>query len=44
MVTGEQQTGPVWLGTAGYIVVGTILFFIARAGRRRSDRKAQAGP
>ncbi|MGZ0066605.1 APC family permease [Microbacterium sp. Yaish 1] len=34
-----QQTGPVWLGTAGYIAVGTILFFIARAGRRRSDRK-----
>ncbi|SDQ52023.1 APC family permease [Microbacterium sp. cf332] len=35
-----QQTGPVWLGTAGYIVVGTVLFFIARAGRRRSERKA----
>ncbi|MDD7928216.1 APC family permease [Microbacterium thalli] len=33
-----QQTGPVWLATAGYIVVGTVLFFIARAGRRRSER------
>ncbi|MDF2561828.1 MAG: amino acid permease, partial [Microbacterium sp.] len=40
-----QQTGPVWLGTAGYIVVGTILFFIARAGRRRSSRSiAVSGP
>ncbi|WOF23225.1 APC family permease [Microbacterium betulae] len=30
-----QQTGAVWLGTAVYIVVGTVLFFIARFGRRR---------
>ncbi|GAA1739406.1 APC family permease [Microbacterium paludicola] len=34
-----QQTGAVWLGTAGYIVVGTILFFMARAGRKRGDQK-----
>lgn len=33
-----QQTGPVWLATAGYVVVGTVLFFIARAGRRRAER------
>ncbi|WP_345752847.1 APC family permease [Microbacterium rhizophilus] len=34
-----QQTGAVWLGTAGYVVVGTILFFIARAGRKRGDQR-----
>ncbi|MFS0865966.1 APC family permease [Microbacterium sp. 179-B 1A2 NHS] len=34
-----QQTGPVWLGTAGYVVVGSVLFFIARYGRKRGDQK-----
>lgn len=34
-----QQEGPVWIGTAVYIVVGSILFFFARAGRKRGDRK-----
>lgn len=35
-----QQTGVVWLGTAGYIAVGIVLFFVARFGRRRGERKA----
>ncbi|GAA4773579.1 APC family permease [Microbacterium gilvum] len=30
-----QQTGVVWLGTAAYVVIGTVLFFIARFGRRK---------
>ncbi|CAL4861214.1 APC family permease [Microbacterium sp. MM2322] len=34
-----QQEGPVWIGTAVYVAVGTVLFFIARAGRRHGDRK-----
>ncbi|WP_405374474.1 MULTISPECIES: APC family permease [unclassified Microbacterium] len=34
-----QQTGIVWLATAGYVVVGTILFFVARYGRQRGDQK-----
>ncbi|MDJ1114130.1 APC family permease [Microbacterium dauci] len=34
-----QQTGIVWLGTAGYIVVGVVLFFIARFTRKRGDEK-----
>jgi basic amino acid/polyamine antiporter, APA family len=37
-----QQSGMVWLGTAGYIVVGTILFLVARFTRTRQDRKAAA--
>ena len=30
-----QQTGIVWLATGGYIVVGSILFLLARIGRKR---------
>lgn len=30
-----QQTGVVWLGTAAYVVIGTVLFFIARFGRKK---------
>ncbi len=37
-----QQTGLVWLATAGYVVVGAILFFVARFSRRRGDRKIAA--
>lgn len=33
-----QQTGVVWLGAAIYIVVGSILFVIARIGRKREER------
>lgn len=35
-----QQTGVVWLGAAAYAVVGSLLFLIARAGRRREERRA----
>ncbi|MEV7693012.1 APC family permease [Microbacterium sp. NPDC089189] len=35
-----QQTGMVWLGAAAYIVVGSILFLIARIGRKREERAA----
>jgi APA family basic amino acid/polyamine antiporter len=31
-----QQNGIVWLGAAGYVVVGTILFFAARGSRKRA--------
>lgn len=34
-----QQTGMVWLATAGYVVVGSILFLVARYGRNREDRR-----
>jgi APA family basic amino acid/polyamine antiporter len=37
-----QQTGIVWLGAAGYVVVGSILFLVARMGRKRDERKAEA--
>lgn len=33
-----QQTGVVWLGAAAYVVVGSILFLIARSGRNRQER------
>ncbi|HEX5858602.1 MAG TPA: APC family permease [Microbacterium sp.] len=33
-----QQTGVVWLGAAAYVVIGSILFLIARAGRKREER------
>ena len=33
-----QQTGVVWIGAAAYVVVGSILFLIARAGRKREQR------
>ena len=35
-----QQTGIVWLGSAAYIAIGSILFLIARAGRKREERNA----
>jgi amino acid transporter len=37
-----QQTGVVWLGALGYVVVGSILFLIARFGRKREERKVAA--
>lgn len=30
-----QQTGVVWLATAGYVVVGTLLFLATRLGKRK---------
>ncbi|MFG6444680.1 APC family permease [Microbacterium sp. P06] len=33
-----QQSGIVWLGALAYIAVGTVLFFIARVGRKREER------
>lgn len=35
-----QQTGVVWLGAIAYIVVGSLLFLAARAGRSREERVA----
>ncbi len=36
-----QQTGMVWLGSAAYIAVGSVLFLIARAARaRETGRRA----
>jgi amino acid transporter len=32
-----QQSGVVWLGAAGYVIVGTILFFVARFSRKKVD-------
>lgn len=40
LVLLSQQTGVVWLGSAVYIAVGSILFLIARAGRRREEQDA----
>jgi amino acid transporter len=36
-----QQSGVVWLGALAYIAIGSILYFIARAGRKREDRVAE---
>ncbi|MGV0111499.1 APC family permease [Arthrobacter sp. CP30] len=33
-----QQTGVVWLGALAYVVVGSVLFLLARAGRKREER------
>ncbi|MBD8045366.1 APC family permease [Arthrobacter sp. Sa2BUA2] len=33
-----QQTGPIWLGSAAYVAVGSLLFLAARARRKREDR------
>ena len=33
-----QQTGIIWLGAAAYVVVGSLLFLAARAGRKRDER------
>ncbi|MCU1437121.1 MAG: amino acid permease [Naasia sp.] len=38
-----QQTGMVWLGTAGYVVVGAVLFLIARLTRGGSRGATVAG-
>ena len=32
-----QQSAIAWLGAAGYVVVGTVLYFIARFSRKRAD-------
>lgn len=37
-----QQTGVVWLGAVAYVVVGSVLFLVARAGRRREQARAAA--
>lgn len=34
-----QQTGWVWLGAAGYVAVGSVLFLIARYGRKRAANR-----
>ena len=36
-----QQSWQVWLGGLAYIAVGSVLFLIARASRRRDDRKRE---
>jgi basic amino acid/polyamine antiporter, APA family len=36
-----QQSAEIWLLAAVYLVVGTVLFLIARAGRRRFDQGPQ---
>jgi APA family basic amino acid/polyamine antiporter len=36
-----QQSGVVWLGAIAYMVVGSLLFLAARAGRKREQRVAQ---
>jgi APA family basic amino acid/polyamine antiporter len=33
-----QQTGPVWLGTLGYVAVGGVLYLVARARRKHEIR------
>ena len=33
-----QQTGPIWLGSAAYVAVGSVLFLAARARRKREER------
>ena len=33
-----QQTWPIWLGSAAYVAVGSLLFLAARARRKREDR------
>ncbi|MFJ6652157.1 APC family permease [Microbacterium sp. NPDC091313] len=37
-----QQTGAVWLGTAAYVAVGSLLFVVARFTRRHQDRTRAA--
>jgi APA family basic amino acid/polyamine antiporter len=39
LVLLAQQTGVVWLGAAAYVAVGSVLFLIARAGRKREERR-----
>lgn len=38
-----QQTGVVWLGTAGYVVVGTLLFLATRVGKKAHADRTAAG-
>lgn len=38
-----QQTGPIWLGTAAYIAVGSLLFLAARARRKHEERRLRPG-
>ncbi|MBJ2122623.1 APC family permease [Arthrobacter sp. MSA 4-2] len=33
-----QQSGVIWLGAIAYIVVGSLLYLVARAGRKREER------
>jgi APA family basic amino acid/polyamine antiporter len=33
-----QQSGVVWLGAVAYVVVGSVLFLLARVGRKREER------
>ena len=42
LVLLAQQSWTVWLGSLAYIAVGSVLFFVARYGRKRGDRKLQA--
>ncbi|QHF24985.1 amino acid permease [Rathayibacter sp. VKM Ac-2804] len=37
-----QQTGVVWLGTAGYVVVGTLLFLATRFGKKKHAEQTAA--
>lgn len=37
-----QQTGPVWLGTAGYVVIGTLLFLATRFGKKAHANRTAA--
>ncbi|ROS25048.1 amino acid/polyamine/organocation transporter (APC superfamily) [Rathayibacter sp. PhB127] len=37
-----QQTGVVWLGTAGYVVVGTLLFLATRFGKKKHAEQVGA--
>jgi amino acid transporter len=37
-----QQTGVVWLGTAGYVVVGTVLFLATRFGKKKHAEQTAA--
>ncbi len=39
-----QQSAQTWLIAGGYVVVGTVLFLIARAARRREHRAGTADP
>ncbi|ERG63887.1 hypothetical protein L332_05295 [Agrococcus pavilionensis RW1] len=39
-----QQSLQTWLIAGGYVVVGTILFLVARAARRREHRQGTAEP
>ncbi|MFF2632379.1 APC family permease [Microbacterium sp. NPDC058021] len=37
-----QQSWTVWIGAAVYVAVGSVLYFVARYGRKRSERKQAA--